>query len=196
MTLHNSVQVNVKFVFDFFFIYFIFYICLKRVRLNLSTNLPMFVYTFQAMWRHRPLEGYLFFVGIRDEHSSFSPFALGLPTIRAASAYPQVQCNQCLPPSTIQPVLTPLCSTASAYPQVQCIGARTAGARLQWRLSVRGPHEYHQVGVRRPASSPPPTLTSPPRPDKQRSVLFTCVYVGIQVATRYNKSVEFNNGYL
>ena len=27
--------------------------------LNLWTNLPMFVYTFHAMWRHRPLEEYL-----------------------------------------------------------------------------------------------------------------------------------------
>ena len=44
--------------------------------LNLSTNLPMFVYTFQAMWRHRPLEEYLVFVGIRAAHTSFSPFSL------------------------------------------------------------------------------------------------------------------------
>ena len=44
--------------------------------LNLSKNLPMFVYTFQAMWRHQPLEEYLVFVGIRDAHTSFSPFTL------------------------------------------------------------------------------------------------------------------------
>ena len=44
--------------------------------LNLSTNLPMFVYTFQAMWRHRPLEEFLVFVGIRAAHTSFSPFTL------------------------------------------------------------------------------------------------------------------------
>ena len=44
--------------------------------LNVSTNLPMFVYTFQAMWRHRPLEEYLVFVGIRAAHTSFSPFTL------------------------------------------------------------------------------------------------------------------------
>ena len=46
------------------------------MRLNLPTNLPMCVYTFQAMWRHRPLEEYLVFVGIRDAHTSFSPFTL------------------------------------------------------------------------------------------------------------------------
>ena len=32
--------------------------------LNLSTNLPMFVHTFQAMGRHRPLKEYSVFVGI------------------------------------------------------------------------------------------------------------------------------------
>ena len=48
--LHNSVQVNVKFrVRKKVFIFFIFYIYLKRMGHNLSTNLPMFVYTFQAM---------------------------------------------------------------------------------------------------------------------------------------------------
>ena len=45
--------------------------------LNISTNLPMFVYTLQAMWRHRPLEEYLVFVGIHAAHTSFSPFTLG-----------------------------------------------------------------------------------------------------------------------
>ena len=44
--------------------------------LNISTNLPMFVHTFQAMCRHRPLEEYLYFVGIRAAHTSFSPFTL------------------------------------------------------------------------------------------------------------------------
>ena len=44
--------------------------------LNLSTNLPLFVYTFQAMWRHRPLEEYSVFVGIRAAYSFFSPFTL------------------------------------------------------------------------------------------------------------------------
>ena len=34
----------------------------------------MFVYTFQDMWRRRPLEEYLVFVGIRAAHTSFSPF--------------------------------------------------------------------------------------------------------------------------
>ena len=77
ITLHNSVQVNVKFrVRKKVFIYFIFYICLKRMGLNLSTNLPMFIYTFQAMWRHRPVEEYLVFVGIRAAHTSISPFTL------------------------------------------------------------------------------------------------------------------------
>ena len=61
-------------MFEKVFIYYIFYICLKRMRLNLSTKLPMFVYTFQAMWRHRPLEEYLVFVGIRAAHTSFTPF--------------------------------------------------------------------------------------------------------------------------
>ena len=47
--------------------------------LNLSTNLStMFVYTFQAMWRHRPLEEYLVFVWIRAAHASFSSFTLGV----------------------------------------------------------------------------------------------------------------------
>ena len=46
--------------------------------LNLSTNLPMFVYTFHAMWRHRPLEEYLVFVGIRAAYTSFSPFTLAV----------------------------------------------------------------------------------------------------------------------
>ena len=44
--------------------------------LNLSTILPMFVYPFQAMWRHRPSEEYFVFVGIRAAHTSFSPFTL------------------------------------------------------------------------------------------------------------------------
>ena len=47
--------------------------------LNLSTNLPMFVYIFQAMWRHRPLEEYFVFVWIRAAHTSFSPFTLNGP---------------------------------------------------------------------------------------------------------------------
>ena len=47
--------------------------------LNLSTNLPMFVYTFQAMWRHRPLKQYWVFVGIRVACTSFSQYTL-LPT--------------------------------------------------------------------------------------------------------------------
>ena len=77
ITLHNSVQVNVKFrVQKEVFIYFIIFICLKRMGLNLSTNLTIFVYTFQAMWRHRPLEEYLVFVGICSAHTSFSPFTL------------------------------------------------------------------------------------------------------------------------
>ena len=46
------------------------------MELNLSTSLPMFVYTFQAMWRHRPVEEYLVIVGIRAAHTSFSLFTL------------------------------------------------------------------------------------------------------------------------
>ena len=42
------------------FIYIIFYIYLKWMGLNLSTNLPMFVYSFQAMWRHRSVKEYSF----------------------------------------------------------------------------------------------------------------------------------------
>ena len=53
--------------------YFIFYIYLKRMGLNLSTNLPMFVYTFQAIWRHRPLKECWVFVGIRAVSTFFSP---------------------------------------------------------------------------------------------------------------------------
>ena len=44
--------------------------------LNLSTDLPMFVYTFQVMWRHRSLKGYSVFVGIRFACTSFSPYTL------------------------------------------------------------------------------------------------------------------------
>ena len=77
VTLQNSVQVNVKFcVRKKVFIYFIFRICLKRMGLNLSTSLSMFAYSFQAMWRHRPLEEYSAFVRIRAAHTSFSPFTL------------------------------------------------------------------------------------------------------------------------
>ena len=71
-------------------IYFIFYICLKRMRLNLSTNLPMFVYTFQAMWRHRPLEEYLVFVGIRAAYTSFSPFTLLRTLWKLSSGCPPI----------------------------------------------------------------------------------------------------------
>ena len=50
ITVRNSVQVSIKFrVRKKVFIYFIFYIYLQRMGLNLSTNLPMFVNTFQAM---------------------------------------------------------------------------------------------------------------------------------------------------
>ena len=59
------------------FIYFIFYIYLKRMGLNVASNLPMFVYTFQAMWRHRPLKEYSVFIGIRVACTSFSPYTLG-----------------------------------------------------------------------------------------------------------------------
>ena len=94
----NSVQVNVKFrVRKKVFIYFIFYICLKRMGLNLSTNLPMFVYTFKAMSRHRSLEEYLVFVGIRAALTSFSPFTLG----RALSPLPY-----CDPPPESAPINT------------------------------------------------------------------------------------------
>ena len=46
--------------------------------LNLSTNLTMFVYTFQAMWRHRPLKEYSIFVGILVACTSFSSYTLRL----------------------------------------------------------------------------------------------------------------------
>ena len=96
ITLHNSVQVNVKFrVRKKGLIYFIFYICVKRTELNLSTNLPMFFDTFQAMWRHRPLEEYLVFVGIRDAHTSFSPFTLGSLTYLACIESKKTRCLPC-----------------------------------------------------------------------------------------------------
>ena len=77
ITFHNSLQVRVKFsIRKKGFIYFIFYIYLKRMGLNLSTNLPMFIYTFPAMWRHRPLKEYKVFVGILAAHTFFSPFTL------------------------------------------------------------------------------------------------------------------------
>ena len=44
--------------------------------LNLSTNLPIFADTFQAMRRHRPLKEYSVFVGIRVACTSFSPYTL------------------------------------------------------------------------------------------------------------------------
>ena len=46
------------------------------MRLNLSTNLPMFVYSFQAMLRHRPSNEYSVFVGIRVACTFFSPYTL------------------------------------------------------------------------------------------------------------------------
>ena len=77
ITLHNSLQVHVKFrVWKKVFIDFIFYIYLKRMGLNLSTNLPMFVYTFQAMWCQRPLKEYSVFVGIRVASTFFSLYTL------------------------------------------------------------------------------------------------------------------------
>ena len=81
ITLHNYLQVQVKFrVRKKVFIYFIFYIYLKRMGLNLSTNLPMFVYAFQAMWRHRPLKEYSVFVGIRVASTFFSLYTLYITT--------------------------------------------------------------------------------------------------------------------
>ena len=77
ITLYNSLQVRVKFSDrKKVFIYFIFKMYSKRMGLNLSMNLPMFVYTFQAMWRRRPLKEYSVFVGIRAAHTFFSPFTL------------------------------------------------------------------------------------------------------------------------
>ena len=73
----HSLQVHEKFrVWKKVFIYFIFYIYLKRMGLNLATNLPMFVYTFQAMWHHRPLKEYSVYVGIRAACTSISPYTL------------------------------------------------------------------------------------------------------------------------
>ena len=75
--LHNSLQVHVKFgVRIKVFTYLIFFVYLKRMGLNLSTNLPMFVFTFQAMWRHRPLKEYSVFVGVRAAWTSFTPYTL------------------------------------------------------------------------------------------------------------------------
>ena len=62
--------------------------------LNLSTNLPMFVYTFQAMWRHRPLEEYLVFVGIRSAHTSFSPFTLRNTAPRESQNYALIKLDK------------------------------------------------------------------------------------------------------
>ena len=59
-----------------FHIFHFFYIYLKRMGLNLSTNLPMFVYTFQGMWRHRPLKECSVFVGIRVGCTFFSLYTL------------------------------------------------------------------------------------------------------------------------
>ena len=50
--------------------------------LNLSMNLPMFVYTFQAMWRHRSMKEYSVFVGIRVACTSFNPYTLGDTTVQ------------------------------------------------------------------------------------------------------------------
>ena len=48
----------------------------KKNGTELIDEYAMFVYTFQAMWLHRPLEEYLVFVGIRAAHTSFSPVTL------------------------------------------------------------------------------------------------------------------------
>ena len=45
--------------------------------LNFSTNLPMFLNAFQAMWRHMPLKEYSVLIGIRVAYTSFSPYTLG-----------------------------------------------------------------------------------------------------------------------
>ena len=77
ITLPNSLQVHEKFrVRKKVFISFMFYIYLKRMGLNLSTNLPMFLYTFHAMWRHRPLKECSVFVGIRVACTFFSRYTL------------------------------------------------------------------------------------------------------------------------
>ena len=77
ITLRNSLQVHVKFrVRKKVFIYFILYIYLKRMGLNLSTYLPIFVHTFRAMWRHRPLKEYSVFVGIRAASTFLSLYTL------------------------------------------------------------------------------------------------------------------------
>ena len=68
--------------------------------LNLLTNLPMFAYTFQDMWRHRPLEEVLVFVGIRVAHTSFSPFTLhcGKETPKHSTLYATI--TTCIMQST------------------------------------------------------------------------------------------------
>ena len=40
----------------------------------------MFAYTFQAMWRHRPLKEYSIFVGIHVASTFFILYTLGLPS--------------------------------------------------------------------------------------------------------------------
>ena len=78
ITRQNSLQVHEKFrVLKKVFISFIFYIYLKRMGLNLSTNLLKFVYTIQAMWRHRPLKECSVFVGISVACTFFSLYTLG-----------------------------------------------------------------------------------------------------------------------
>ena len=92
ITLHSSLQVPVNFrVRKKVFIYLFFYIYLKRIglkSLNLSTNLPMFVYTFQAMWRHRPLKEYSVFVGIRAASTFLSLYTLTPNYIQISKLHP------------------------------------------------------------------------------------------------------------
>ena len=82
---------------EFFFHIFHFYIYLKRMGLNLSTNLPMFVYTFQTMWRHRPLKEYSVFVWIHVACTSFSPYTLTHPALQI------VESTSCLWKHSVSP---------------------------------------------------------------------------------------------
>ena len=59
--------------------------------LNLSTNLPMFVYTFQAMWRHRPLKECSVFVGIRVACTFFSLYTLGYANLQLELKGPSLE---------------------------------------------------------------------------------------------------------
>ena len=49
---------------DLFFIVYCLYLFNKRMWLHLPTDLPMFVYIFQCIWRNRPLKAYSVFESV------------------------------------------------------------------------------------------------------------------------------------